>query len=70
MSLMFVNPIDLARIFVVMKMDIAVLMGYTGAVFKEFLYGNLGNILSIASLLLWITVPSVAGYLAFRRKNW
>ena len=30
------NPIDLSRILVLLKMDVSALMGYTGAVFKDF----------------------------------
>ena len=29
------NPIDLARIFILLQLDISALMGYTGAVFKN-----------------------------------
>lgn len=31
------NPIDLGRILVLLKMDVAALLGYTGAVFRQFL---------------------------------
>ncbi len=30
------NPVDLARIFILLKLDISALMGYTGAVFQQF----------------------------------
>src|SRR5438874_411606 len=30
------NPIDLSRVLILLKMDISALMGYTGAVFKDF----------------------------------
>jgi len=32
----FLNPIDLGRIQILLKMDISALMGYTGAIFKDF----------------------------------
>jgi Cu-processing system permease protein len=32
------NPIDLGRILILLKLDIAALMGYTGAVFDEVLW--------------------------------
>src|SRR6185503_251224 len=35
-ALSFLNPIDLGRILVLIKMDISALMGYTGAVFRLF----------------------------------
>lgn len=30
------NPIDLGRIFIMLKMDVSALMGYTGALYKSF----------------------------------
>jgi len=30
------NPLDLARIMILLKMDISALMGYTGAIFNNF----------------------------------
>ncbi len=30
------NPIDLSRILILLKMDVSALMGYTGAIFKDF----------------------------------
>ncbi|MEZ4893197.1 MAG: hypothetical protein R2778_09290 [Saprospiraceae bacterium] len=32
-----INPIDLARVAVLLQLDISALMGYTGAIFREFL---------------------------------
>src|SRR5690606_19074841 len=35
-GLMLLNPVDLARVFMLMRLDVAALMGYTGAVFQRF----------------------------------
>ncbi len=51
------NPIDLSRILVILKMDISALLGYTGAVFQNFFGTNLGMILSFCMLLLWVVFP-------------
>lgn len=51
------NPIDLSRILVILKMDISALLGYTGAVFQDFFGTNLGMILSFFMLLLWVIIP-------------
>jgi Cu-processing system permease protein len=67
--LVFLNPIDLARILVVRSLDIAVLMGYTGALFDEVFKGQLGVILIIASLLLWVFLPAFLGYRFFKLKD-
>ena len=35
--LSILNPVDIARIFVILQLDIAALLGYTGAIFQKFL---------------------------------
>jgi Cu-processing system permease protein len=51
------NPIDLSRILILLKLDISALLGYTGAVFKKFLGTQLGFLISAAALLLWTILP-------------
>lgn len=51
------NPIDLSRILILLKLDISALLGYTGAVFKEFLGTRPGFLISGAVLLLWTILP-------------
>lgn len=55
--LSLLNPIDLARINILLELDISALMGYTGAVFGKFFGAGLGLAISILTLLLWILVP-------------
>lgn len=55
MSLM--NPIDLSRILIMLKLDISALMGYTGAVFNKFFGNNSGMLISISALATWTVVP-------------
>jgi len=56
-GLTLLNPIDLSRILILLKLDISALMGYTGAVFSKF-FGNLnGTIIAISALSIWIIVP-------------
>ncbi len=54
---MMFNPIDLSRTLILLKLDISALLGYTGAVFKEFFGTNKGLILSLLVLCLWILFP-------------
>jgi Cu-processing system permease protein len=54
------NPIDLSRIFIMLKLDISALMGYTGAVFQKFFGSPFGMAISIAVLCLWFILPSWA----------
>lgn len=57
LGLTLLNPIDLSRILIILKLDISALMGYTGAVFNSF-FGSIGGIIiSTVSLLLWLLVP-------------
>jgi Cu-processing system permease protein len=51
------NPIDLSRTLILLKLDISALLGYTGAVFKSFFGTNLGLMISIAMLLVWTILP-------------
>ncbi|MFK5981910.1 MAG: ABC transporter permease [Flavobacteriaceae bacterium] len=55
---MMLNPIDLSRTLILLKLDISALLGYTGAVFKQFFGTNFGLILSMTTLLLWVLVPA------------
>ena len=67
--LSMLNPIDLARLLVILKLDISALMGYTGAVFQKFFGGSLGTILSILSLLAWTLIPFIIGIRKFSKKD-
>lgn len=61
------NPIDLSRTLILLKLDISALLGYTGAVFKQFFGTNLGVILSMSVLTLWTIIP--IWYLSFKAKR-
>jgi Cu-processing system permease protein len=60
------NPLDLARIMILLKMDVSALMGYTGAVFKDFFGTGIGMLLSFSVLLLWSILPV---WLSIRKFN-
>lgn len=63
------NPIDLGRILILLKMDVSALMGYTGAVFKDFFGTATGLWLSFAVLLLWAFFPAWLSVRKFNRKD-
>jgi len=67
--LTILNPVDLARVLLLLRFDAAALMGYTGAVFEAFFGSALGVVVSIVSLLVWIVVPATLGRRAFERKD-
>ena len=51
------NPIDLSRILILLQLDVSAMMGYTGAVFKDFFGAINGLIFSFFVLLSWIVLP-------------
>ncbi|MGI9526299.1 MAG: ABC transporter permease [Weeksellaceae bacterium] len=51
------NPIDLSRILILLQLDIAALLGYTGAIFKEFFGTSQGFIVAFTILILWVIIP-------------
>lgn len=67
--LMLLNPLDLGRVLLLLDLDLAALMGYTGAVFRQFLGTNLGLGIATAALLAWTAVPLALGLRRFRRKD-
>ncbi|MBP6334502.1 MAG: ABC transporter permease subunit [Bacteroidia bacterium] len=68
-ALTCLNPIDLVRILVILKIDIAAIMGYTGALFKDFFGSNGGTVLSGVVLLLWAIIPASLALRKFNRKD-
>jgi Cu-processing system permease protein len=69
LGLIALNPVDLARVIMLLKLDISALMGYTGAFYKEFFGSSLGIILSTLALFTWIAVPVLIALRVFRKKD-
>ncbi len=67
--LSLLNPIDIARIFVILKLDIAALLGYTGAIFQKFFDTYLGLAVSLVVMFLWTVIPLLLGLWKFNRKD-
>jgi len=63
------NPIDLGRIFIMLKMDVSALMGYTGALYKDFFGSATGTLFTMGIMLLWIVLPLWLALRAFKRKD-
>ncbi|HET9604519.1 MAG TPA: ABC transporter permease subunit [Gemmatimonadales bacterium] len=63
------NPVDAARIGLVLALDAPALMGYTGAVMQRAvgLWGGLG--LTILALLLWTVLPLMLARRRFEGKD-
>jgi Cu-processing system permease protein len=63
------NPVDLARILVLLKLDISALMGYTGAIYREFFGSSAGIGVSAGLMLAWLVVPLAVARRIFRKKD-
>lgn len=68
-ALISLNPVDLARVLILLKLDISALMGYTGALFQSFFGANWGMIYSVFILFLWAVVPAWISSRKFNRKD-
>ena len=63
------NPVDLGRIFIMLKMDVSALMGYTGALYQDFFGSAWGMLFTTGIMLLWAIVPLYAAVRVFRKKD-
>jgi len=63
------NPIDLSRTLILLKLDISALLGYTGAVFKQFFGTNYGLAVSFIMLIVWIILPLLRISYKSKRKD-
>lgn len=69
LALMVLNPVDLARVLVLMALDASALMGYTGAVFQRFFGSVVGMAAALISLAAWIGAPFFLARWRFGRKD-
>ena len=69
LGLMFLNPIDLARVALLLQFDVSALLGYTGAVLQKFFETTTGLLVTAISLFVWIAGPILLGSRAFQRKD-
>jgi len=69
LGLLSLNPVDLARVLVLLQMDVSALMGYTGAMMKDLLGTGTGIAFAVVVLVGWIAVPLASAVWVFRRKD-
>lgn len=63
------NPIDLGRISIMLKMDVSALMGYTGALYKDFFGSASGILFTTGIMLFWIVAPLWWALRVFKKKD-
>lgn len=66
---MLANPVDLARVALLLRFDVAALLGYTGAVFAQFFGGAKGTAIAVGALVAWVAAPLTFAARAFTRKD-
>jgi len=69
LTLIALNPVDLARVIMLLQLDISALMGYTGAFYKNFFGSSFGIIFSTSVLFLWTIVPCLLALRIFSKKD-
>ena len=68
-TLAALNPIGLSRIFVLLQLDIAAMLGYAGAVFKKIFGAGSGMGISLIILVIWAIVPLLWSLIQFNKKD-
>jgi Cu-processing system permease protein len=68
-ALSCLNPIDLARILILLKLDISALMGVTGAVFRDFFGNGWGMMIALSIMMTWTLLPLWLSVRKFNRKD-
>ena len=63
------NPIDLGIILILLKMDIYTLMGYTGAIFKDYFGTRTGFAVALSIMFSWMIIPTWLSVRKFNRKD-
>jgi len=63
------NPVDIGRIMILLRMDESALMGYTGAIFRNFFGTGTGVVISFLVLLLWVFIPAMLSVRKFKNKD-
>jgi Cu-processing system permease protein len=69
LTLLALNPVDLARVLLLLGTDASALLGYTGAVLHHALGTDAGRAALVATLSLWLVLPLGFAARAFRRKS-
>ena len=69
LGLMLANPVDVARVLVLTRLDVSALMGYTGALFEHTFGTLLGTGVALAALIGWCAGPLALAERRFRLRD-
>jgi len=63
------NPIGLARIFVLLQLNISAMLGASGAVFKQVFGSGGGMGISLAVMVVWAAIPFLLSLVKFNKRD-
>lgn len=69
LALSSLNPVDLGRIYIMLHMDVSALMGYTGALYKDFFGSWMGLLYTLGIMMLWVIIPLALAVRNFGKKD-
>jgi Cu-processing system permease protein len=69
LTMISLNPIDLARVIVLLQLDVSALMGYTGAMLQELFSSGKGVGLASSVMLIWIIAPLTLAVRIFNKRD-
>lgn len=67
--LTLLDPFDLGRVLLLLQMDRAALLGYTGALFARFFGSTFGAMTAALALAAWAGAPLFAAFRIFQRRD-
>ncbi len=68
-ALSMLNPIDICRILILLQVDLSAMMGYTGAIFRDFFGNTFGIAITLLVMLLWCLIPLGLSIRYFKKKD-
>lgn len=68
-ALSMFNPMDISRILILLELDLSAMMGYTGAIFRDFFGTALGMGITLFVMLLWCIIPLWLSLRYFKKKD-
>jgi Cu-processing system permease protein len=69
LAVMVANPVDLARVLLLLQLDMSALMGYTGAAFQQLFSGGKGIAIASLALAFWVAAPVLLGLRSFKKRD-
>jgi Cu-processing system permease protein len=69
LALTLLNPFDLGRVLLLLQMDRAALLGYTGALFAKFFGSGIGVLVAGAALFGWTAAPVGLAFRLFQHRD-